>query len=403
MATTAKQADTGTPLQPEASDFLDIDAHLSDGEIGVREKIRSFVRERIKPNIEGWYDEAVFPKEIVPEFAELGLLGMHLSGYGCAGRSAVEYGLACMELEAGDSGLRTFVSVQGSLAMSAIHKFGSEEQKQEWLPQMARGEAIGCFGLTEPTAGSDPANMKTFARKKGSDWVLNGEKRWIGLATIADVAVVWARTDEEKNPVRGFLVPTDSAGFSARDITPKLSMRASIQCDVTFEDVRLPESAILPEARGLGGPFACLNEARYGIIWGAMGAARDCYESALAYAMEREQFGRPIASFQLVQEKLANMLIEVGKGTLLALHIGRMKDAGTLRPEHISFGKLNNVREAIEIAREARTVFGGNGVTLDYPPMRHMSNLESVRTYEGTDEVHTLILGGAITGISAFR
>jgi glutaryl-CoA dehydrogenase len=403
MATTAKQADTGTPLQPEASDFLDIDAHLSDGEIGVREKVRSFVRERIKPNIEGWYDEAVFPKEIVPEFAELGLLGMHLSGYGCAGRSAVEYGLACMELEAGDSGLRTFVSVQGSLAMSAIHKFGSEEQKQEWLLQMARGEAIGCFGLTEPTAGSDPANMKTFARKKGSDWVLNGEKRWIGLATIADVAVVWARTDEEKNPVRGFLVPTDSAGFSARDITPKLSMRASIQCDVTFEDVRLPEGAMLPEARGLGGPFACLNEARYGIIWGAMGAARDCYESALAYAVEREQFGRPIASFQLVQEKLANMLIEVGKGTLLALHIGRMKDAGTLRPEHISFGKLNNVREAIEIAREARTVFGGNGVTLDYPPMRHMSNLESVRTYEGTDEVHTLILGGAITGIPAFR
>ena len=403
MATTAKQADTGTPLQPEASDFLDIDAHLSDGEIGVREKVRSFVRERIKPNIEGWYDEAVFPKEIVPEFAELGLLGMHLSGYGCAGRSAVEYGLACMELEAGDSGLRTFVSVQGSLAMSAIHKFGSEEQKQEWLLQMARGEAIGCFGLTEPTAGSDPANMKTFARKKGSDWVLNGEKRWIGLATIADVAVVWARTDEEKNPVRGFLVPTDSAGFSARDITPKLSMRASIQCDVTFEDVRLPEGAMLPEARGLGGPFACLNEARYGIIWGAMGAARDCYESALAYAVEREQFGRPIASFQLVQEKLANMLIEVGKGTLLALHIGRMKDAGTLRPEHISFGKLNNVREAIEIAREARTVFGGNGVTLDYPPMRHMSNLESVRTYEGTDEVHTLILGGAVTGIPAFR
>jgi glutaryl-CoA dehydrogenase len=299
--------------------------------------------------------------------------------------------------------LRTFVSVQGSLAMSAIYKFGSEEQKQEWLPRMARGEAIGCFGLTEPTAGSDPASMKTFATRDGSDWVLNGEKRWIGLATIADVAVVWARTDEEKNPVRGFLVPTDSPGFSAKDITPKLSMRASIQCDITLEDVRLPESSMLPEARGLGGPFACLNEARYGIIWGAMGAARDCYESALAYAKEREQFGRPIASFQLVQEKLANMLIEVGKGTLLALHIGRMKDAGTLKSEQISFGKLNNVREAIEIAREARTVFGGNGVTLDYPPMRHMSNLESVRTYEGTDEVHTLILGGAITGIPAFR
>jgi glutaryl-CoA dehydrogenase len=268
---------------------------------------------------------------------------------------------------------------------------------------MARGEAIGCFGLTEPAAGSDPASMKTFARREGPAWVLNGNKRWIGLATIADVAVIWARTDEEDNPVRGFLVPTTSTGFSARDITPKLSMRASIQCDIHLEDVRLPETAMLPGARGLGGPFACLGEARYGIIWGSMGAARDCFESALAYAKEREQFGKPIASFQLVQEKLANMLIEVGKGTLLALHIGRMKDAGTLRPEQISFGKLNNVREAIEVAREARTVFGGNGVTLDYPPMRHMSNLESVRTYEGTDEVHTLVLGGAITGIAAFR
>ena len=398
-----KNADVGAFGSQVVQDFLNVDAQLSDEEKGVRERVRAFVHERVKPNIAAWYDESVFPKEIVPEFAELGLLGMHLSGYGCAGGSAVEYGLACMELEAGDSGLRTFVSVQGSLAMSAIHKFGSEEQKRGWLPRMAGGEAIGCFGLTEPTAGSDPASMKTFATRDGSDWVLNGEKRWIGLATIADVAVVWARTDEEKNPVRGFLVPTDSAGFSAKDITPKLSMRASIQCDITLEDVRLPESAILPEARGLGGPFACLNEARYGIIWGAMGAARDCYESALAYAKEREQFGSPIASYQLVQEKLANMLIEVGKGTLLALHIGRMKDAGTLSPEQISFGKLNNVREAIEIAREARTVLGGNGVTLDYPPMRHMSNLESVRTYEGTDEVHTLILGGAITGIPAFR
>ena len=395
--------DTGSSTRPDAIDFLNIDAHLSDEEKGVREMVRSYVHQRIKPNIKEWYDEAVFPEGIVPEFADLGLLGMHLSGYGCAGKSAVEYGLACMELEAGDSGLRTFVSVQGSLAMSAIHKFGSEEQKQTWLPPMARGEAIGCFGLTEPTAGSDPASMKTFARREGPDWILNGEKRWIGLATIADVAVVWARTDEEKNPVRGFLVPTDTEGFSATDITPKLSMRASIQCDIHLEDVRLPESAMLPEARGLGGPFACLGEARYGIIWGAIGAARDCYESALAYAGEREQFGQPIASFQLIQQKLANMLIEVGKGTLLALHIGRMKDAGTLRPEHISFGKLNNVREAIEIAREARTIFGGNGVTLDYPPMRHMSNLESVRTYEGTDEVHTLILGNAITGIQAFR
>ncbi len=403
MATTAKQAGAGSSVRPGAEDFLNLDAHLSEAEIAVRETVRAFVRERVKPNIEGWYDEAVFPREIVPEFAELGLLGMHLHGYGCAGKSAVEYGLACMELEAGDSGLRTFVSVQGSLAMSAIHKFGSEEQKEEWLPRMARGEAIGCFGLTEPTAGSDPASMKTFARRSQDGWVLNGEKRWIGLATIADVAVVWARTDEEGNPVRGFLVPTETPGFSARDITPKLSMRASIQCDVSLEDARLPESAMLPEARGLGGPFSCLNEARYGIIWGAMGAARDCYESALAYAVEREQFGEPIGSFQLVQQKLVNMLVEIGKGSLLALHIGRMKDAGTLRPEHLSFGKLNNVREAIEVAREARTVFGGNGVTLDYPPMRHMSNLESVRTYEGTDEVHTLILGNAITGMPAFR
>src|SRR5919112_489532 len=386
--------DTGSSARPDPIDLLDIDAHLSEEERNIRERIRSLVQERIKPNIEGWYDEAVFPREIVPEFAELGLLGMHLSGYGCAGKSAVEYGLACMELEAGDSGLRTFVSVQGSLAMSAIHKFGSEEQKEEWLPRMARGEVIGCFGLTEPTAGSDPASMKTTARKEGSGWVLNGGKRWIGLATIADVAVVWARTDEEKNPVRGFLVPTESAGFSATDITPKLSMRASIQCDITLEDVRLPEGAMLPEAKGLGGPFACLNEARYGIIWGAMGAARDSYESALAYAKEREQFGRPIAATQLVQEKLANMLIEVGKGTVLALHIGRMKDAGTLKTEQISFGKLNNVREAIEIAREARTVFGGNGVTLDYPPMRHMSNLEGVKTYKETKEFHPLTRGG---------
>jgi glutaryl-CoA dehydrogenase len=407
MATTAKQAGAeagaGTSMRPGAEDFLNLDAHLSEGEISVREGVRSFVRDMVKPNIKGWYDEALFPREIVPEFAKLDLLGMHLHGYGCAGKSAVEYGLACMELEAGDSGLRTFVSVQGSLAMSAIHKFGSEDQKEKWLPRMAKGEAIGCFGLTEPTAGSDPASMKTFARQSQDGWVLNGEKRWIGMATIADVAVVWVRTDEQGNPVRGFLVPTDTPGFSAKDITPKLSMRASIQCDVRLEDVRLPESSMLPEARGLGGPFSCLNEARYGIIWGAMGAARDCYESALAYAGEREQFGEPIGSFQLVQQKLVNMLIEIGKGTLLALHIGRMKDAGTLRPEQLSFGKLNNVREAIGVAREARTVFGGNGVTLDYPPMRHMSNLESVRTYEGTDEVHTLVLGSAITGMSAFR
>jgi glutaryl-CoA dehydrogenase len=287
--------------------------------------------------------------------------------------------------------------------MSAIHKFGSEEQKTRWLPPMARGETIGCFGLTEPTAGSDPASMKTFARRDGSDWILNGEKRWIGMGTIADVAVVWARTDEEDNPVRGFLVPTNTPGFSARDITGKLSMRASVQCDLSFEDIRLPAEAMLPGAEGLKGPFACLNEARYGIVWGSMGAARSCFECALEYAKEREQFGKPVAAFQLTQEKLVNMLLEIDKGTLLALHLGRMKDEGTLRPEQISFGKLNNVREAIKVAREARTILGGNGVTLNYPVMRHANNLESVLTYEGTNEVHTLVLGNAITGIPAFR
>ncbi|MDQ3910972.1 MAG: acyl-CoA dehydrogenase family protein [Actinomycetota bacterium] len=382
-------------------DLLNTDALLSDKELAVREEIRSFVEERIKPNIREWWEEAIFPREIVPEMGERGLLGMHLKGYGCAGESAVSYGLACMELEAGDSGLRTFVSVQGSLAMSAIHKFGSEEQKEEWLPKMAKGEVIGCFGLTEPEAGSDPASMKTMARKEGSEWVLNGEKRWIGMGTIADVAVVWAQT--EADGVRGFLVPTNTKGFSARDIKQKLSMRASVQCDLLLEDVRLPEEAVLPGAEGLRGPFSALNEARYGIIWGSMGAARDCYETALEYAKEREQFGKPIAGFQLTQRKLVNMLLEIQKGTLLALHIGRMKDEGTLRPEHISVGKLNNVREAIEIAREARTILGGNGITLDYPVMRHANNLESVRTYEGTDEVHTLILGNVITGTPAFK
>ena len=384
----------------EATDLLGLDALFSDEELATREEIRSFVEERIKPNLREWWEGAIFPRELVPEMAALGLLGMHLEGYGCAGKSAVEYGLACMELEAGDSGPRTFVSVQGSLAMSAIHKFGSEEQKQDWLPRMAKGEAIGCFGLTEPEAGSDPSTMKTFARKDGSDWVLNGQKRWIGMGTIADVAVVWAQTDDG---IRGFLVPTDTPGFSARDITPKLSMRISVQCDLSLEDVRLPESAMLPEAKGLRGPFSCLSEARYGIIWGSMGAARDSYEAALEYSGGREQFGRPIAGFQLTQQKLVDMMLEIEKGTLLALHVGRMKDEGTVRPEHISAGKLNNVREAIEIAREARTILGGNGVTLDYSPLRHANNLESVLTYEGTSEVHTLILGQALTGVPAFR
>jgi glutaryl-CoA dehydrogenase len=397
------ESDGRAPGRPSPHDFLGVDALLSEEEKDIRSKVRSFVAERIKPNINEWFEAARFPRELVPEMGALGVLGMHLSGYGCAGRSAVEYGLACMELEAGDSGLRTFVSVQGSLAMSAIHEFGSEEQKERWLPPMARGERIGCFALTEPTAGSDPASMKTFARREGQDWVINGSKRWIGMATIADVAVVWARTEEEGNPVRGFLVPTDTPGFSARDITGKLSMRASVQCDISLEEVRLPAEAMLPEAKGLKGPFACLNEARYGIVWGSMGAARDCLLCALGYAMEREQFGRPVASFQLTQEKLVNMMLEIEKGVLLALHLGRMKEAGTLRPEQISFGKLNNVREAIKIAREARTILGGNGVTLDYPVLRHANNLESVRTYEGTDEVHALILGNALTGIPAFR
>jgi glutaryl-CoA dehydrogenase len=382
-----------------ALDYLGLDALLSAGELAWRDTVRAFVRERIRPNIKTWYEQAVFPVELVPEMGRLGLLGAHLSGYGCPGRSAVEYGIAAMELEAGDSGLRTFVSVQGSLAMTAIHKFGSEEQKQRWLPGMAAGDLIGCFGLTEPGAGSDPASMTTTARRDRGGWVIDGSKRWIGLASIADVAVIWARTEDG---VRGFLVPAGTPGFTATPIEPKLAMRASIQCDITLEEVRLPGDAMLPGAIGLRSPFSCLNEARYGIIWGAMGAARDAYESALAYALQREQFGRPIASFQLTQAKLVDMVLEIQKGLLVALHIGRMKDAGTLRPEQISFGKLNNVRTAIEIARQARTIFGGNGVALDYSPLRHASNLEGVRTYEGTDEVHLLIMGRAITGISAF-
>ena len=382
-----------------ATDYLGLDALLSAEELAWRDTVRSFVRDRIKPNIKDWYENAVFPAEIVPEMGRLGLLGAHLSGYGCPGRSAVEYGLAALELEAGDSGLRTFVSVQGSLAMSAIYKFGTEAQKQRWLPPMAAGELIGCFGLTEPEAGSDPASMTTTARRDGDGWVINGAKRWIGLASIADIAVIWARTEDG---IRGFLVPTGTAGFTATPIVPKLAMRASIQCDIDLADVRVPADAILPGAKGLRGPFACLNEARYGIIWGAMGAARDAYEVALAYALDRRQFGKPIASFQLTQEKLVDMVLEIGKGLLVALHIGRMKDAGTLVPEQLSFGKLNNVRTAIAIARQARSILGGNGVALEYSPMRHASNLEGVRTYEGTDEVHILIMGRAITGIPAF-
>ena len=382
-----------------ADDYLGLDGLFSADELALRDRVRAFVDERIRPNIAQWYADAVFPRELVKEMAALGLLGMHLKGYGCAGRSAVEYGLAAMELEAGDSGIRTFVSVQGSLAMSAIHKFGSVEQKQQWLPGMAAGELIGCFGLTEPTAGSDPASMATTATRDGDGWVLTGAKRWIGLASIADVAIIWAKANDG---IRGFVVPTSMPGFTATPIEPKLSMRASIQCDITLDDVRLPADAVLPDARGLKGPFSCLNEARYGIIWGVMGAARDSYETALRYALERRQFGTPIASFQLTQQKLVDMVLEIQKGVLVALQTGRLKDAGKLRPEQISFGKLNNVREAIAICRSARTILGGNGVTLEHSPLRHADNLESVRTYEGTDEVHTLIMGRAITGIPAF-
>ena len=383
-----------------ASDVLGIDAMLTREERATRDRVRAFVDGEIRPHIADWFDRAHFPVELAPALGELGVLGMTLEGYGCPGRSAVEYGLAALELEAGDSGLRTFGSVQGSLAMGSIHRWGSDEQKQEWLPRMAAGEVIGAFALTEPGAGSDPSSMTTFARRDGDDWVLTGDKRWIGLASLAQVAVVWAQTDDG---VRGFVVPTDAPGFRATVLEPKGSMRASVQTALRFDDVRVPASALLPGARGLGGPVSALNEARSGIVWGAMGAARDSYEAALRHALRREQFGVPIASFQLTQQKLVNMVVELQKGALLALHLGRAKDAGTLTPTQISLGKLSNVREAIAIAREARTVLGGDGVLLENSPIRHAANLESVRTYEGTDEVHTLILGQHLTGISAFR
>ncbi len=386
-------------IAPMAIDYLNVDSLFAAEELVVRDRVRAFVDARIRPNINAWYEAACFPRELTRELGELGVLGMHLEGYGCPGRSAVEYGLAMLELEAGDSGLRTFASVQGSLTMSAIHKFGSEAQKEQWLPGMAKGELIGCFGLTEPDAGSDPSRIQTVARLEGAEWVLHGTKRWIGLASIADVAVIWAKTDDG---IRGFLVPTSAPGFTATVIEPKLGMRASIQCDITLEGVRLGREDILPGAIGLKGPLACLNEARYGIMWGALGAARDSYQAALTYALRRHQFDRPIASFQLTQQKLVDMVLEIQKGLLVAVHTGRQKDAGTLRPEQISFGKLNNVRQAIAICREARTLLGGNGITLDYTPMRHANNLEAVRTYEGTDEVHTLIMGRAITQIPAF-
>lgn len=365
----------------------------------IRSTVAQFVVDRVMPDIEKWFEAGEFPREVATELGSLGLLGMHLDGYGCAGTNAVSYGLACLELEAGDSGFRSFVSVQGSLAMFPIWKYGSEEQKQEWLPKMAAGEAVGCFGLTEPDAGSDPSAMRTTARRDGDDWVLNGTKMWITNGGIADLAIVWARTDEG---IRGFIVPRGTNGFSTRDIHRKLSLRASVTSELTFDDCHLPADAILPEAQGIRGPLSCLSEARFGIIWGVMGAARSCFDTALEYSKTRIAFDKPIAAFQLTQKKLVDMLVEINKGTLLALHLGRKKDEDTLAPEQISFGKLNNVREAIAIAREARTILGANGITLEYPVIRHANNLESVLTYEGTSEIHTLIIGEKITGNRAF-
>lgn len=391
------------------TDLLGIDALLSEEEKATRDRVAALVDEHIRPHVAQWYEDAVLPESIFPVLAEAGLFGLHLEGYGCAGRTAVEYGLAMQELEAGDSGIRTVVSVQGSLAMSAIYKHGSEEQKQQWLPKMAAGDVIGCFGLTEPTAGSDPAGMATVACYRSGEWVLDGAKRWIGLASVAGVAIIWAKVDEEdasaagvEAGVRGFIVPTSTPGFRATPITRKLSMRASIQCDILLDGVTVPGDALLPKHPGLKGPFMCLNEARFGISFGALGAARDSLEVALKYAKERKQFDRSLASFQLTQQKLVDMAVELNKGQLLALNLGRAKDAGTLEPYQISVGKLANCRTAIEICRQARTILGGNGVTADYSPLRHAANLESVRTYEGTDEIHTLILGRVLTGEQAF-
>ena len=387
-----------TPVKPD--DFLAIDSLLSDEERLIRDTVRSFVADHVTPHVGEWFDQGTIPKDLARELGRLNLLGMHLEGYGCAGASATAYGLACMELEAGDSGIRSLVSVQGSLAMFAIHRWGSEEQKNEWLPRMAAGEAIGCFGLTEPDSGSDPGSMRTRARRDGSDWILSGQKMWITSGSISEVAVVWAMTDEG---VRGFLVPAGTPGFTTQDIKAKMSLRASVTSELLLDDVRLPAEAMLPEANSLKGPLSCLNEARYGIVWGSAGAGRACFESALAYSKDRIQFDQPIASFQIVQERLAKMALEVNRATLVAHQLGRLKDAGKLRPEQVSMGKLGNVNGALEVARSARQVLGANGITLEYPVIRHMNNLETVLTYEGTHEVHTLVVGQALTGENAFR
>jgi glutaryl-CoA dehydrogenase len=383
-----------------ADDYLDLDAELTDEDRAVRDTVRDFARAELAPQVADWYDRGTLPSDLGTQFGKLGLLGMHLTGYGCAGTSATAYGVACRELEAIDSGLRSFVSVQGSLAMFAIHRWGSEEQRQEWLPRMATGEAIGCFGLTEPDAGSDPGSMRTHAKRDGADWVLNGAKMWITNGTLAQVAIVWAQTDDG---IRGFVVPTNTPGFTANEIHRKLSLRASITAELSLEDVRLPAEAMLPEVRGLKGPLSCLNEARFGIVWGAVGAARACYTEALQYSLERTQFAKPLAAFQLTQRKLADMVLAVNNAGLVAARLGRLKDAGTIEPAQISYGKLNNVRAALEVARSARGLLGAAGITLDHTVMRHMLNLETVSTYEGTEEMHALSIGAAVTGIPAFR
>jgi glutaryl-CoA dehydrogenase len=386
---------------PDPHDFLDLDAGLAEEERAIRDAVRAYAKDNLLDRVADWYETGALPAaELAKEFGSLGLLGMHLEGYGCAGTSAVAYGIACRELEAVDSGLRSFVSVQGSLAMYGIHKWGSEEQRQEWLPRMATGDALGCFGLTEPDAGSDPGAMRTRAVRDGSDWVLSGTKMWITNGTVADVAVVWAQTDDG---IRGFVVPTSTPGFTANEVKHKLSLRASLTAELVLDGVRLPASAAFPEVRGLRGPLSCLNEARYGILFGVVGAARACYESALEYTLSRSQFGKPLAGFQLTQRKLADLLVEVNRAGLVAMQIGRLKDAGSLHHNHVSFGKMANVRSALDVARTARSMLGANGISLEYPVMRHMANLETVLTYEGTEEMHALSLGQAVTGLAAFR
>ena len=393
MATTSD-----TALDP--LDYVGVDHLLSDDEKAIRDAVREVVRDRILPEVGDWFDKGILPREVFTEFGQMGFLGAHLEGYGCAGVNAVSYGLINHELEYGDSGLRSAVSVQGSLAMFAIWRWGSEEQKQKYLPRMAAGELIGCFGLTEADAGSDPGAMRTHARRDGSDWILNGSKMWITNGSIADVAIVWAQTDDG---IQGFIVEQGMAGFTAPEIHKKLSLRASITSELVLADVRVPDENRLPEVQSLRGPLSCLNEARYGIVWGVVGAGRACYEEALSYAKERIVFEKPLTSYQLTQQKLAEMVLEINRGMLMALHLGRMKDEGRLRPEHVSLGKMGNARGALEIARSARSILGGNGITLEYPVIRHMNNLESVFTYEGTHEVHTLVVGGAVTGVQAFR